>query len=144
MLPVEITTHELSAKYFYKKNEKDNFWVIRQVLVILTEIHQINQYGRLTRDYGLQVPHTSGLEPNHYPSLGGTQGGFFPVLVVALAGWPWLTVTAHEYLCIYNFITPKHSGCDLLPLVNPCKLSSFLHSWNILSQKSLIDRSVKG
>ena len=65
--------------------------------------------------------------------------------------WLWLqladhnwhdSVTACGYLCIYN----THSSCDshdLFPLVNPCKLYSCLHSWNILSQKSLIDSSVK-
>ena len=63
----------------------------------------------------------------------------------------WLTVTLKltvfcGYLCIYYFITPMSSGCDsrdLLPLVNPCELSPSLHSWNIQSQKSLIDGSVK-
>ena len=33
---------------------------------------------------------------------------------------------------------------DLLPPVNPNELSFCLHSWNILSQKSLIDDYVKG
>ena len=55
-------------------------------------------------------------------------------------------MTDYEYLCIYNFITPTCSSCDsrdLLPLVNPHKLSSCLHSWNILFQRSLIDSSIK-
>ena len=75
----------------------------------------------------------------------GTLGGFCPNLVVLLTGWSD-SVTARGYLCIYNFITPMCSGLDyldLLPLVKPLKPSSCIHCWNIFSEKSLIDSSVK-
>ena len=60
----------------------------------------------------------------------------------------WLTDRLTGLSCIYNFITPARSSSswfiDLLPLVNPRKLSSCLHCWNVLPRKSLIDDSVKG
>ena len=64
---------------------------------------------------------------------------------------PWLTIwfpgiPVYMYIYSFYFITPYGSGCDLhdlLPLVNPRELFSYVHSWNILSQISGIDESVK-
>ena len=84
---------------------------------------------------------TSGSQPESdvrhvTPALSGHS-------LAAVRDWPCL----RGYLCIYDFTTPMRSSwysCALVPFINPCELSSCLHNWNILSQKSLIDSSVKG
>ena len=56
--------------------------------------------------------------------------------------YPWLCVIDRLSVGTRVYILPVRDSRDLLPLVNTRELSSCLHSWNILSQKSLIDGSV--
>ena len=56
---------------------------------------------------------------------------------------PWLTVSTCVYIISLHLrILPFCDSRDLLPLVNPRGLFSCLHSWNILSQKSMINSSL--
>ena len=81
--------------------------------------------------------------PNTHRLLAGRAPN---LLTARLTGRLWLTVILWVPVYIF-FITPSRSGCDSLalhPHVNPRDLSSCLRSWNILSQKFMINGSFKG
>ena len=72
----------------------------------------------------------SGFAVGHCSSS-GAQGVFCLDLIVVPTGWTWPCLTVCLWFpCIYDSITPTHSSDsrDLLPLVNPCGLSSCLHN----------------
>ena len=77
-------------------------------------------------------------------ALTGAERGLCLDLVATPADWPWLTVGTWVYIISLRLSIPVVNPHEPLPAFNPQELSSCLHGWNILYQKSLMGGSVKG